>query len=188
MPRVNFYTKKRRKIKFSKFIVLMVMIIGIGIASYLFIDLFINGLYTQAISGQKNLLENAGIYLSMRQDQIQNRLDAVINDYSKNLDLQSKILYQIKDYINGVNEFHSAVSLIREMADSATFTIVSFSYSANSSTPLVFSQIIDVNNSNVADVERKIAESEGYKFSVSDSQFQTWFKTYEQTISIGGLK
>ncbi|MGC8705141.1 MAG: hypothetical protein ACP5RU_06765 [Athalassotoga sp.] len=188
MPRVNFYTKKRRKIRFSKFAILMIIIIGIGIASYLFIDLFINSLYTQAISGQKNLLQNAGIYLSMRQDQIQNHLDAVINEYSKNIDIQSKILYQIKDYINGVNEFHSAVSLVRQMADNATFTVVSFSYSANSATPLIFSQIMDINNLNIADVERKIAEGEGYKFSVSGSQSQTWFKTYEQTVSIGGLK
>ncbi len=188
MPKVNFYTKKRRKIKFSKFAILMAIIIGISIGSYLFIDLFINNLYTQAISGQKNLLENAGIYLSMRQDQIQHRLDEVINDYSKNLDLRSKILYQIKDYVNGVNEFHSAISLIREMSDRAAFTVVTFSYVANSSTPLTFSQIVDADNLNVVDIEKNIAEGEGYVFSVSNSQSQPWFKTYGQTVSIGGFR
>lgn len=188
MPRINFYPRKRRKIKVSKFVILMAVILGIGFASYFFIDLFINNLYTQAISGQKNLLESAGIFMSMGQEQIQNRLNAVINEYSKNLDTQSKILYQIKENLNGVNEFHASVSLIRKIANSATLTVVSLSYSSDSSTPLIFSQIINADNINVLDIERKIAESNGYVFSISYPQSQNWFKASEQVISIGGLK
>jgi D-alanyl-lipoteichoic acid acyltransferase DltB (MBOAT superfamily) len=75
MPRVNFYRQKHRKMKLSKFIILMVVIISIGFLSYEFIGVFINDLYIHAISADRNLLENAGISLSMSKGQIQSRLD-----------------------------------------------------------------------------------------------------------------
>ncbi len=185
MPRVNFYTKKRRKIKLSKFIILMVIIIGVGFLSYKFIDIFVSDLYIHAISANRDLLENAGISLSMPKDQIQSKLGEVIKNYSNNLNVQSQLLLKMKNDLNGINKFHSLITVLNEISGQATFTVSTFSYVSNSSTLLTFNQILMSDYSTIPDLEREIVENLGYTFSISYPQSQNWYKAYEETVSIG---
>ncbi len=188
MPRINFYAKKRRKIKLSKFIILILIIVGVGVLSYGFIDVFINELYTHAIAADRNLLEKGGISLSMSKGQIQNGLDEIIKNYSNNLNIQSQLLLKMKDDLNGANKFHSAIDFLNKISGQSTFTISSLSYVSNSATLLTFNQISISDDSTLLDFEQQILENSGYTFSISYPQSQNWYKAFEEIISIGGYK
>ncbi|MGC8545250.1 hypothetical protein [Athalassotoga sp.] len=188
MPRVNFYHQKHRKMKLSKFIILMAVIIGVGFLSYELIDVFVNDLYTHAISADRNLLENAGISLSMSKGQIQNRLDEVIKNYSNNLNVQSQLLLKMKDDLNEVNKFHSSIDVLDKISGQSTFTVSALSYLSNSATLLTFNQISLSDDSTILDLERQIIENSGYTFSISYPQSQNWYKASEEIISVGGYK
>jgi hypothetical protein len=188
MPRVNFYRQKHRKMKLSKFIILMVVIISIGFLSYEFIGVFINDLYIHAISADRNLLENAGISLSMSKGQIQSRLDEVIKNYSNNLNIQSQLLLKMKDDLNETNKFHSSIDILDKISGQPTFTVSELSYAGNSATLLTFHQISISDDSTILDLEQQIIENSGYTFSISSPQSQNWYKANEKIISVGGYK
>lgn len=166
----------------------MTITIGIGIISYGFIDMFINDLYIQSISGEKQLLENAGISLSLKETQIQSRLDGIIKNYSNNLNVQSMLLYQMKSNLNGVNKFHSAIDLVDELTSRATLSISDLTYVGNSASPITFYQIMDIHNSTTTDLEKEIIKRSGYTFTLSYPKSQNWYKASEQIISIGEYK
>lgn len=166
----------------------MTIVIAVGILSYGFIDTFINDLYIQAISGEKNLLENAGISLSSKEAQIQSRLDEIIRDYSNNLNVQSGLLYQMKENLNGVDKFHSAIYLLDAMASKTTLSISDLTYFGKSATLVSFYQITDTHDSTTVDVEKKIVERSGYTLTLSYPKSQNWYKASEHIISVGGYK
>ncbi len=188
MARLNFYRKKSRKIKTTKFILVIAIILGVGFISYEGITFFINGLYSQALSADKSLLEKVGISLSnSSQAAVQMKLDNVIQSYSNMMSVQSQTLYQVKEMLNGVNKFHSMISFFNDLTSNVSndISISDLSYTSNSSTLVKFSQFRRSGNSTTLILEEKAIEGSGYTFSVSSSNNQSWYKAYNETISVG---
>lgn len=191
MPRLNFYRKKVRKIKLTKFIIILAVIFGVGLASYEGIDFFVRGLYVHALSADSTLLGKVGISIStLSQSQVQKRLDNVIQSYSNTLNSQSQLLFQIKDTLNGVNKFHSTVALLNELGTTigSKVSISSLNYKSISSTFLSFEQVQSADDSTSLNLEKKVIESSGYTFALSNSEDQNWYRASNESISVSDKK
>jgi hypothetical protein len=144
-----------------------------------------------ALSADSALLGKVGISIStLSQSQVQKRLDNVIQSYSNTLNSQSQLLFQIKDTLNGVNKFHSTVALLNELGTTigSKVSISSLNYKSISSTFLSFEQVQSADDSTSLNLEKKVIESSGHTFALSNSEDQNWYRVSNESISVSDKK
>jgi len=185
IPRVNFYRKKVRKVKSSKFLIAMGIILLLGFSFYFVSSKMMDKIYANALSADQNLLNAAGIssFSALSKEDIQRRIDDQIARYSTLLNSKSRVLSYMKDTLEGVNDFHYTFYSVQNVFEKfkSQISLATLEYSTASSTPIEMVQF-GLEDSSVPLEEKSYFEKLGYKVQLVENAGSKWYKTKSEKI------
>ncbi len=185
IPRVNFYRKKVRKVKSSKFLIAMGIILLLGFSFYFVSSKMMDKIYANALSADQNLLNAAGIssFSALSKEDIQRRIDDQIARYSTLLNSKSRVLSYMKDTLEGVNDFHYTFYSVQNVFEKfkGQISLATLEYSTASSTPIEMVQF-GLEDSSVPLEEKSYFEKLGYKVQLVENAGSKWYKTKSEKI------